>query len=104
MLRRIVLLISVLMLCIGTIAQTSKPVAEQPAASESRADQSDLAAMKQDLQRMRALLSQMQTNLAFVSTTTQPLRHQFELENEMWLTLINQMERRIQKLEAQSKP
>ncbi len=73
------------------------PQISAPAASD------DLAAMKQDLARMRALLAQLQTNLGYVSTTTQPLRHQFELENEMWLTLINQMERRVQKMERESK-
>lgn len=81
-------------------AQTAEPKAPQASASPSS---DDLAAMKQDLARMRALLAQMQTNLGFVSTTTQPLRHQFELENDMWLTLINQMDRRIQKMERESK-
>jgi len=95
----------VVMLCVGSAhAQAPKPAPDPQAANEPHAaDQAELAVMKQDLQRLRSLLSQMQTNLGYVSTTTQPLRHQFELENEMWLTLINQMERRIQKLEQQSK-
>ena len=51
--------------------------------------------MSADLQRMHVLLNQMQTNLAFVQTTTTPLKHQFELEIDMWQILLNQMERRL---------
>ncbi len=90
-----------LLLLVSSPAQTPEH-ADKPQASTSAAPD-DLAAMKQDLARMRALLAQMQTNLGYVSTTTQPLRHQFELENEMWLTLINQMDRRVQKMERESK-
>ncbi|HYL16669.1 MAG TPA: hypothetical protein VEV41_26780 [Terriglobales bacterium] len=55
--------------------------------------------MKTDLQRMRALLSQMQTNLAFVGNNTSPLNHQFQLEIDMWRVLIDQMERRVLRME-----
>jgi hypothetical protein len=55
----------------------------------------EVAAMGADLQRMRVLLNQMQTNLAFVQATTTPLKHQFELEIDMWQILVNQMERRV---------
>jgi len=55
----------------------------------------EVAAMSADLQRMHVLLNQMQTNLAFVQTTTTPLKHQFELEIDMWQILLNQMERRL---------
>jgi hypothetical protein len=43
---------------------------------------------------MRALVAQMQSNLAFVDSTQSPLKHQFQLDIDMWNTLINQMERR----------
>lgn len=62
-------------------------------------DEGDLAAMSGDLDRMRALLSQMQNNLAFVGNNTSPLNHQFQLEIDMWRVLINQMERRIQRMQ-----
>ncbi len=53
-------------------------------------------AMQGDIRRMRALVHQMETNLAFVDTTQSPLKHQFQLEIDAWNTLINQMERRAQ--------
>lgn len=51
--------------------------------------------MRSDLQRMRALLSQMRSNLAFVQNTQSPLKHQFELECDMWQILISDLERHI---------
>ena len=36
----------------------------------------------------------METNLAFVDTTQSPLKHQLQLDIDMWNILINQMERR----------
>jgi hypothetical protein len=53
-------------------------------------------ALQADIRRMRALVQQMQTNLAFVDTTQSPLKHQFQLEIDAWNTLIDQMERRAQ--------
>jgi hypothetical protein len=44
---------------------------------------------------MRAILGQMETNLAFVDTTQSPLKHQFQLEIDMWNTVITDMERRL---------
>lgn len=49
-----------------------------------------------DIKSMRALLAQMEKNLAFVDTTQSPLKHQFQLEIDAWHTLIDQMERRAQ--------
>lgn len=72
-------------------AQISKP---QPASD------SDLQALKQDSQRMRVLLNQMRTNLAFVDTTQSPLKHQFEIEADMWQVMLDQMDRRIAAMEA----
>ncbi len=63
-------------------------------------DDSGLQAMKSDVQRMRALLNQMRTNLAFVDTTQSPLKHQFEIEADMWQVMLAQMDRRIAAMEA----
>jgi hypothetical protein len=38
---------------------------------------------------------QMETNLAFVDNTQSPLKHQFQLEIDMWNTLIAEMERKL---------
>jgi hypothetical protein len=53
-------------------------------------------AVQGDIRRMRALVRQMETNMAFVDTTQSPLKHQFQLEIDAWNTLIDQMERRAQ--------
>jgi len=62
-------------------------------ATSQRAD--DIQALRTDLERMKALIQQMQNNLSFVDTTQSPLKHQFELEIQMWNALIAQMERRL---------
>jgi hypothetical protein len=54
----------------------------------------DAQALRDDIKRMRALVGQMETNLAFVDSTQTPLKHQFQLDIDMWNILINQMERR----------
>jgi len=54
----------------------------------------DAQALRDDIRKMRALVRQMETNLAFVDSTQTPLKHQFQLDIDMWNILINQMERR----------
>ncbi len=61
---------------------------------------SELQAMKSDIQRMRVILNQMRTNLAFVDNTQSPLKHQFELETDMWQVALDQMDRRIAAMEG----
>lgn len=55
----------------------------------------EVQALRSDLARMKALVAQMETNLAFVDKTESPLKHQFQLEIDMWKTVIGQMERRL---------
>jgi hypothetical protein len=66
------------------------------AAQTQTSDQ--LEAMRADSKKMHVILNQMQTNLAFVTNTNDPLKHQFELETEMWQLLLNQMDRRIEEM------
>jgi hypothetical protein len=47
-----------------------------------------------DIERMHVLLSQMQKNAAFVSAGETPLKHEFELEIEMWQILLADMEKK----------
>ncbi|HSK43153.1 MAG TPA: hypothetical protein VLA83_04610 [Candidatus Binatia bacterium] len=54
----------------------------------------DAQALRDDIRKMRALVRQMETNLAFVDSTQSPVKHQFQLDIDMWNVLINQMERR----------
>ncbi|MGZ4855157.1 MAG: hypothetical protein ACXV8X_05540 [Candidatus Angelobacter sp.] len=62
--------------------------------ANSRAN--DAQALRDDVRKMRALVRQMETNLAFVESTQSPLKHQFQLDIDMWNILIDQMERRAQ--------
>jgi hypothetical protein len=70
-----------------------------PAQTTKPSDDSEFQAMKSDVQRMRVLLNQMRTNLAFVDTTQSPLKHQFELEADMWQMMLDQMDRRMTTME-----
>lgn len=71
-----------------------KPRVEAHGTSSPLSDD-DVSALREDIARMRAILGQMETNLAFVDTTQSPLKHQFQLEIDMWNTMINDMERRL---------
>jgi GTP1/Obg family GTP-binding protein len=72
---------------------TEKTQADRGNSSSMSADET--AALREDIARMRAILGQMETNLAFVDTTQSPLKHQFQLEIDMWNTVIIDMERRL---------
>ena len=67
----------------------------EPQARATTSTDSDADAMRADLARMRNLVTQMQRNLGFVDSGLTPLKHQFELEIEMWNVLINDMQRRL---------
>jgi hypothetical protein len=77
--------------------QAAKAAPSQPSgvAVAPQTTQADLEALRSDLQRMKGLVQQMESNLAFVDTTQSPLKHQFQLEIDMWKTVIQQMERRL---------
>lgn len=65
----------------------------------STVESSQLAGLQADAKKMRAMLDQMRANLGFVATSATPLKHQFELEIDMWQMLLNQMDRRIAEME-----
>jgi len=67
---------------------TPQPQASQPAKTNTGDPRADLA-------KMRILLGQMQRNVGFVSAGDTPLKHQFELEIEMWQILIHDMEEKL---------
>ncbi len=106
---RIVVLIcmAVIAVCVGAQApssdQLNQPHIQPPPAPARRAETPAKVAplppvgqdMHADLERMRSLLAQMRNNLAFVQTSQTPLKHQFELECDMWQVLITDMERRL---------
>ena len=94
-----------LIFCI-LLAATSFAFAKPKTASQAPAPQHSTAQimsaeqtqeLQDDLKQMRVLVQQMQTNLSFVDTTQSPLKHQFQLEIDMWNTLIRHMEKRLRK-------
>jgi hypothetical protein len=48
---------------------------------------------------MKVVLNQMATNLAAVSDSQSPLKHQFQLDIEMWQIVIMQTQHRIDRME-----
>jgi hypothetical protein len=95
--------IILVVLCCCTIilsaarSNQDKPNPDTSLAGQNDQDQNDQnQALRNDLTRMKSLVQQMEQNLAFVDTTQSPLKHQFQLEIDMWRTMINQMERRLQ--------
>jgi hypothetical protein len=98
------IILALILVCSSSflLAQSNqeKAAPENAQAVESRKatsslSEEDVMALREDIVRMRAILGQMETNLAFVDTTQSPLKHQFQLEIDMWNTAINEMERRI---------
>jgi|ERR1051326_571812 hypothetical protein len=104
-------IIFVLLVCAVLLGAMQQPVPGSSQAASSQANMANTAenaqlhrftaadeakALQVDINRMRALLQQMQQNLAFVDATQSPLKHQFQLEIDAWNTLIDQMERRAQ--------
>src|ERR1051326_246322 len=104
-------LILLLFLCALLLGAMQQPVPGSSQAATSQADMANRAesaqlrrvsaaderkALEGDIKRMRALVQQMQQNLAFVDNTQSPLKHQFQLEIDAWNTMIEQMERRAQ--------
>src|SRR5690349_15728871 len=93
--------VSILLACIllmssfATAAGRRPPAKPLPVTTQTATPQTadpDTDAMRADLQRMRTLVGQMQRNLGFVDSGLTPLKHQFELEIEMWNVLINDMQ------------
>ena len=103
--RCIAIIFCVLCLSFGMVAaqQDAAKAAAKPSSGATVAPQTtqgDLEALRSDLQRMKGLVQQMESNLAFVDTTQSPLKHQFQLEIDMWKTVIRQMERRLDRAKS----
>ena len=101
MLRRQALSLSALLLASPLIAQ-NRPQTRESAAPPATTDQS--GALAQDLKKMRSLLQQMQTNLVYLPAGYSSMKHQFELEIDMWRILLDQMERTGQSVAPAAAP
>ena len=66
------------------------------ATQQSSLTPTQVQSMKDELAKMRSLVQQMETNLSFVDTTQSPLKHQFQLEIDMWRMMIQRMEKQLQ--------
>jgi hypothetical protein len=102
----VVLLSAVLLSGMQSTSSGASQAAASQASTASAAENAQLhrfsasdeaRALQGDIKRMRALVQQMQQNMAFVDNTQSPLKHQFQLEIDAWSTLIDQMERRAWK-------
>ena len=97
--------------CIVTLGAVQQPsmgsqAASSQAAAASAAENAqlrqmaarsdDTQALREDIKKMRAMVRQMETNLAFVDNTQSPLKHQFQLDIDMWKIVIDHLERRVQ--------
>jgi hypothetical protein len=97
---RILVTLAILLTFTLPLARAQQPSSKTHEAAPPQVEQTgisagDTQALRMDLQRMKALVQQMQTNLAFVTNTQDPLKHQFELEIEMWQLQIARMERQL---------
>jgi len=108
--RRAVVFVVMLVCTFSAAAQNAPKPATSAAPTTTEAhppatmSDADVDAMRADLARMRTLVGQMQRNLGFVDTGLTPLKHQFELEIEMWNLLINDMQRRLNAHTARVQP
>jgi hypothetical protein len=96
--------ISVIMLVLGCSIRLAHPqqkidrtgtVQFAGLASSQRPSSDDIQSLRSDLQRMKVLMQQMESNLAFVDTSQSPLKRQFQLEIDMWKIAIGDMERKL---------
>jgi hypothetical protein len=90
----------------GTVArygaQSEEKQSRTDLASKSLSSPDELRAMQADSARMRALLNQMRANAGFAGSSTTPLYREFDLEAQMWQTLLDQMDRHIAEMQKQN--
>ena len=98
--------ISCVLSSVTVLAQTQSPAptgAAQPSPGTRSATQAarpdEISALRDDIRKMRLLVQQMENNTTFVSDTQSPLKHQFDLNIQMWKLVIGQMERRVDAME-----
>jgi hypothetical protein len=90
-------IVLVCVLAIAAMAQTPTPSATRESQTPTTAvEKQEAQALTQDIARMRSLLQQMERNLILVTTSQNPLKHQFDLEIQMWRVVLDGMERRAQ--------
>ena len=97
---RIVCVLVVALVSVGAVGQApGQPGKHDDRSAASAVDEQEVQALANDVARMRTMLRQMEMNLALVQTTQTPLKHQFDLETDMWRVVLNGMERRLQRMQ-----
>jgi hypothetical protein len=84
---------------LSAILCTTLALSQEKSAPASSVSSEQLQAMQADAKKMHVILDQMRTNLAFVSNAQSPLKHQFELEIDMWQMLLDHMDRRVETMQ-----
>lgn len=88
-----------ILFCVVSIlrAQDVHDTSQSAAAHDEKAQSISRKAddVRADLAKMQILLGQMQRNVAFVSPGDSPLKHQFELEIEMWQLLLRDLDKKL---------
>jgi len=91
MLRRKAMSLTAVLLAGPMLAKT---YAQAPTGKVATTPQSpEEPAASKELEQMRSLLLQMQNNLASLPSGYSAVKHQFELEIDMWRMLVNHIER-----------
>jgi hypothetical protein len=83
-------------------AETTSTTPAPSAATGATLSAADVAELRSDVTHMQSLIEQMERNLGFVDTMSTPMRHQFELELEMWRVVTGRMERKLRGVEKQN--
>jgi hypothetical protein len=73
--------------------QTPTSTDKQQPCGEPLSD-SDAQDLERDLAQMRSLIQQMQMNLAAATSSESPLKHQFQLDIDMWQLMLGHLEKR----------
>lgn len=105
------IILACLVMSLGAMAQQAKettPLAKSaatgvPSDRAVEVDPGEVEQLRGDVERLKVILNQMRTNLAFVQSSQSPLKHQFELETDAWQVLVEQMDRRIKRIEEREK-
>lgn len=95
--RRVLAFVLSVVLCPSFVcaAQQSPDRTNNEKAAASSAINQDIQDLRQQVQTMKIMVQRMESNLAFVDTTQSPLKIQFQLEIDMWKTVIGEMEKKL---------
>jgi hypothetical protein len=90
---RSLLVVALAMLMVASSADPQQPLPQsEPTPARTSSEREE---MRREIAQMRLLIGQMQRNLAQVSSGQTALKHQFELDIQMWQLLVNRLEKQL---------